>query len=82
MRPLKGASMNATNINASSLTHTAISALMDAYEICNDKEAQKSIITAYKAVMMLNPKNGKDNSDDETTESQSGFDESEYCAAV
>ena len=74
--------MNATTISTNSSTHTAIAALMNAYERCSDMVVKESIITAYKAVMMLNHDIVISDNDDAVTESDGVFDASEYCAAV
>ena len=74
--------MNATDIKTSSLTHTAVAALMNAYERCSDNAVKESIITAYKAVMMLNHDIVISDNFNAMAESDGFFDASEYCAAV
>jgi hypothetical protein len=74
--------MNATDIKTSNLTHSAITSLMNAYERCSDNVVKESIVTAYKAVMMLNHGIVISDNFNAITESDVVFDESEYCAAV
>lgn len=74
--------MDITHINTNILTHTAIAALKNAYDECSDKAAKESIITAFKAIIQLHHDLGKHNDYDETSESDSVYDPSEYCAAV
>ena len=74
--------MNELNFSTKCLTHTAIAALKSAYEGCSDNAVRDSIVTAYKAMILLNQDLGKFNSDDTTSESENGIDASEYCAAV
>lgn len=64
------------------LTHTAITALKKAYEECTEKAAKEAIITAFKAVIQLHQDLGKQSGHIKTTESDSDYDPSEYCAAV
>lgn len=64
------------------LTHAAISALKTAYEQCSDKAAKESIIAAFKAIIQLHHELGKLSSHGKTSECDSDFDPSEYCAAV
>ena len=73
--------MDISRLNASILTHTAISALKNAYEECSDKAAKDSIITAFKAIIQLQHDLGKQNLV-KTFEDDCGYDPSEYCAAV
>jgi hypothetical protein len=74
--------MNISHLNTNFLTQTAIAALKNAYEQCSDKAAKESIIAAFKAIIQLHHDLGKHNSHDKTSESDSDFDPSEYCAAV
>jgi hypothetical protein len=74
--------MNTTDLNTSCLAHTAIAALKKAYEECGDKAVNESIIIAYKAIIQLHHDLEKYIKIDSTSESDSGFDPSEYCAAV
>jgi len=63
-------------------THIAIAALKNAYEQCSDTAAKESIITAFKAIILLHHDLGKHNWNDMSSEIDSDFDPSEYCAAV
>lgn len=74
--------MNFTDLNTNVLTHTAITALKSAYEECTEKSVKESIITAFKAVIQLRHDLGKQNISDKTSENDSDYDASEYCAAV
>jgi hypothetical protein len=74
--------MNTSDSNLNSLAHTAISALKKAYEECGDKAVNESIITAYKAIIQLHHGLEKYINNDSTSGSYSGYDPSEYCAAV
>ena len=73
--------MDLSQLNASFLTTTAISALKKAYEECSDKAAQESIITAFKAVIELHLDLCRHGARDEVVD-DGDFDPSEYCAAV
>ncbi|HEY3309687.1 MAG TPA: hypothetical protein VGJ93_14635 [Desulfuromonadaceae bacterium] len=72
--------MNILQLNTNILT--AIAALKNAYEDCSDKAAKESIVTAFKAIIQLHRDLGKHNDQEEISESDSGHDPSEYCAAV
>jgi hypothetical protein len=74
--------MNISNLSTNSLTHTAIAALNNAYEQCSDRAAKESIITAFKAIIQLHHDLGKHTNHDMSSEIDSDFDPSEYCAAV
>ena len=74
--------MAISHLNTNFLTHTAITALKKAYEQCNDKAAKESIIAAFKAVIQLHHDLGGHAGLDKSTEIDSDFDPSEYCAAV
>jgi|GEM_PF-2499166 len=74
--------MDISRLNMNILTHTAIAALKNAYDECGDKAAKESIITAFKAVIQLHHDLGRPHDCDETSENDSGYDPSEYCAAV
>jgi len=74
--------MDISRLNTNILTHTAIAALMNAYDQCSDKVAKESIIAAFKAIILLHHDLGRHNSLDKTSEIDSDFDPSEYCAAV
>jgi len=74
--------MDISHLNRNLLTHTAIAALKNAYEQCSDKAAKESIITAFKAIILLHHDLGKQNGNDMSSEIDSDFDPSEYCAAV
>jgi hypothetical protein len=74
--------MNNSHLSKSILTHTAIAALKNAYEECTDKTAKDSIITAFKAIILLHLDLGKQNNLDRTSECESDYDPSEYCSAV
>lgn len=74
--------MNMSHLTTNFLTHAAIAALKTAYEQCSDTAAKESIIAAFKAIIQLHQELGKLNSHDNTFESDSDFDPSEYCAAV
>jgi hypothetical protein len=79
---MKGNTMDISRLNTDILTHTAITALKNAYEQCNDKVAKESIIAAFKAIIQLHHDLGKLNSKNKISESDSDFDPSEYCSAV
>ena len=74
--------MDISDFNKCIHTQTAISALKNAYEQCSDKEAKESIITAFKAIIQLHLDIGNNNILVKTSESDSDYDPSEYCAAV
>ena len=74
--------MDIARLNMSILTSTAIAALKNAYDQCSDKAAKESIIAAFKAVIQLHHDLGKHDKHDKTSESESDYDPSEYCAAV
>lgn len=74
--------MNISNLNTNILTHTAITALKNAYEQCGDTAAKESIISAFKAIVQLHYDLGKDDRRCRTPENDSDYDPSEYCAAV
>lgn len=74
--------MELSSLNTSILTKIAIAALKNAYEECSDNAAKESIITAFKAIVQLHHDLGKPNNHLRTSEDDSGFDPSEYCAAV
>jgi hypothetical protein len=74
--------MNISYLSTNLLTHTAISALKHAYEQCSDRAAKESIIAAFKAIIQLHHELGKQNGHDMSSEIDSDFDPSEYCAAV
>lgn len=74
--------MDISQLKTNILTQTAIAALKNAYDECNDKAAKESIITAFKAIIQLHHDLGKHYDHDETSESDSVYDPSEYCAAV
>ena len=65
-----------TNLSKSSLTQTAIAALKNAYEKCNDEAAREAIIVACKAITVLHY------NVDTVSEDDSSLDPSEFCAAV
>jgi len=74
--------MDISHLSTNLLTHTAIAALKNAYEQCSDKAAKKSIIIAFKSIILLHHDLGKHNEHDISSEIDSDFDPSEYCAAV
>jgi hypothetical protein len=74
--------MNTSDINTSSLTHSAIAALKKAYEESGDKAVNESIITAYKAIIQLHHYLEININYESTSGNDNGFDPSEYCAAV
>ena len=74
--------MNISDINNHFHTQTAISALKNAYEKCSDKAAKDSILSACNAIILLHHNLGIHNNLDKVSESDGGFDPSEYCAAV
>ena len=74
--------MNISHLSTNILTHTAIAALKSAYEQCSDKAAKESIISAFKAVIQLHHDLGRLTGPDRSSEIDSDFDPSEYCAAV
>ena len=73
--------MDFSQLNAGSLTNTAITALKKAYEECSDTAAQELIITAFKAVIQLHVDLCRHGACDEMAD-DGDFDPSEYCAAV
>ena len=78
----KEPTLNFYNLNTCVLTHTALTALKNAYEKCSDLSAKESILSASNAITLLHYDLGKYNGLDKTSESDSGYDPSEYCAAV
>lgn len=74
--------MNFSHFNTSILTHTALAALKNAYEKCSDQAAKESILSASNAITLLHHDLGKYDNLDKTSGSDSGYDPSEYCAAV
>ena len=74
--------MDISRLNMNLLTHTAITALKNAYDQCSDKAAKESIIAAFKAIIQLNHDLGKHDNHDKASENDSDYDPSEYCAAV
>jgi hypothetical protein len=76
------ATMNISHLNTSILTHTALSALKNAYEKCGDQTAKELILSAYKAITLLNYDLGINDRIDMTSGSDSSYDPSEYCSAV
>ena len=74
--------MNVSPLSTSTLTHTAIAALKNAYDECTEKSAKESIITAFKAVIQLRQDLGKFNNLDDMYENDNDCDPIEYCAAV
>jgi len=74
--------MDISRFSNNILTQTAIAALKNAYDQCNDKAAKESIIAAFKAIIQLHHDLGKLNCNDKTSEIDSDCDASEYCAAV
>ncbi len=74
--------MDISDFNTCIHTQTAISALKNAYVQCSDKEAKKSIIAAFKAIIQLHLDLGNHNNLVKTSENDSDYDPSEYCAAV
>lgn len=74
--------MDISSLNMNLLTHTAITALKNAYDQCSDKAAKESIIAAFKAIIQLNYDLGKHDNYGKASESDSDYDPSEYCAAV
>ncbi|MBV5342022.1 MAG: hypothetical protein J0665_21090 [Deltaproteobacteria bacterium] len=75
--------MNTSHHNANILTNTAISALKNAYHECSDSAAKESIVAASKAIIQLyHDLDNEYNRHDNTSENDSAFDPSEYCAAV
>lgn len=73
--------MDISSLNANFLTHTAITALKNAYDQCSDKAAQESIISAFKAIIQLHHDLGK-HDNGKASENDCDYDYSEYCAAV
>lgn len=74
--------MDISGFSTNILTQTAIAALKNAYDQCSDKAAKESIIAAFKAIIQLHHNLGKLNGIDKTSECDSDYDASEYCAAV
>ncbi|OHB24994.1 MAG: hypothetical protein A2X79_02245 [Desulfuromonadaceae bacterium GWB2_53_15] len=74
--------MDISLLNMNLLTHTAITALKNAYDQCSDKAAKESIIAAFKAIIQLNHDLGKHDNYGKASENDSDYDPSEYCAAV
>jgi hypothetical protein len=74
--------MNMSHLNTSILTHTALTALKNAYEKCSDQTAKELILSASKAITLLHYDLGKYDHLDKTSGSDSCYDPSEYCAAV
>jgi hypothetical protein len=74
--------MNISRLTTNFLTNTAITALKNAYDQCSDNAAKESIIAAFKAIIQLHQDLENHNRPDVTSESDSDFDPSEYCAAV
>lgn len=72
--------MDATTLNTTELTRTAIDALKNAYDESTTAQARQSISTAYTAVTLLKAVFGRSN---ESSEDMDGdYDPSEYCAAI
>ena len=74
--------MNISNLSTNILTHTAITALKNAYDQCGDTAAKESIISAFKAIIQLHYDLGKHADHGKMPEDDSDYDPSEYCAAV
>lgn len=74
--------MNISDLNANILTNDAISALKNAYHECSDSAAKESIVTASKAIIQLYHDLDEYSRNSSTSEDDSIFDHSEYCAAV
>ena len=74
--------MNSLYLSTNILTHSAITALKKAYDECTEHAAKESIISAFKAIVLLQQSLTKLNNPDVTTESDYDQDPSEYCAAV
>lgn len=74
--------MNISNLTTNILTHTAITALKNAYDQCGDTAAKESIISAFKAIIQLHYDLGKCDTHGKLPENDSDYDPSEYCAAV
>jgi hypothetical protein len=80
--------MNISNLTTNILTHTAITALKNAYDQCGDTAAKESIIYALKAIIQLHYDLGKHavhggiSESDCDCDCDCDCDPSEYCAAV
>jgi hypothetical protein len=74
--------MNISHLSTSTLTHTAIIALKNAYDECTERSAKESIVTAFKAVIQLRNDLGSYKNHDEVSEYDTDYDPSEFCAAV
>jgi hypothetical protein len=74
--------MDIARLNMNILTHTAITALKNAYDQCSDKAAKESIIAAFKAVIQLHHDLGKNSCHENISVCKHDGEPSEYCAAV
>ena len=74
--------MNFSQLNTNILTHTAITALKNAYDECTEKTAKESIITAFKSIIQLQQNLRKQNKPDNSSDNDNDYDPSDYCAAV
>lgn len=72
--------MDATELNTTELTRTAIDALKNAYDESTNTEARQFISKAYTAITLLKFVFGK--SDENNNDIDGDYDPSEYCAAI
>lgn len=72
--------MDATTLNTTELTRTAIDALKRAYDESTTVQARQSISTAYTAVTLLKAVFSRNN--EFNADMEGDYDPSEYCAAI
>lgn len=74
--------MDIARLNTNIYTQTAIAALKNAYDQCNDNAAKESIISAFKAVIQLHNDLGRQIRVDRKFDIEKECDPSEYCSAI